>query len=182
MKKYFFILLTLSIFMFTAIAYSATVANDLQNEIIRLHIIAHSNIELDQSIKLAVRDEVISAVSDSKCSDINEFLKKAENTANKYLSENNIPYRAKAEYGLFQFPQKSYGNITLPAGKYNGVRLILGNGSGRNWWCIMYPPLCISGNKKNAEEALKSSLRNDTYEVITKKPKIRFKIVELLSK
>ncbi len=143
MKKIFFILAMLSAFMISVCAYSRIISDDLQNGLIRLHIIAQSNSDYDQKIKLKVRDEVISAVANTDISDTDKFLETAEAAANAYLKENNISYHAKAEFGVFNFPEKSYRNITLPAGKYRGVRIILGEGVGKNWWCVMYPPLCV---------------------------------------
>ncbi len=181
MKKWFFILSSLSVFMITACAYSSAVAKDLQNGIVRLHIIAQSDSDFDQSIKLKVRDKVLDAIADKDIADIDSFLATAENAANECLSDNSIPYRARAEFGIFEFPNKTYKNITLPKGSYKSIRIILGDGMGKNWWCVMYPPICISGNQKQAEQELKALLHNDTFEVITKKPTIKFKIVELLS-
>lgn len=181
MKKTFFVFTMLSIFMLSLGVYVQAVSNDLQNEIIRLHILAKSNSDTDQKIKLAVRDEIINAVSDIPITDTAAFLIVSERTANDYLISNNISYRAKAEYGTFTFPRKSYGNITLPAGKYRGVRIILDEGKGKNWWCVMYPPLCVTEKSEDASEALKKSLNDETYKIITKKPEVRFKILELIS-
>ena len=133
MKKTFFILAMLSIFMLSLSVYTTAISKDLQSNIIRLHILARSDSDYDQKTKLAVRDEVISAVSDIPITDTEQFLTCAEDTANAYLSRNNIPYRATAEYGTFMFPKKTYGNITLPKGKYTGVRIILDDGKGENW-------------------------------------------------
>ena len=181
MKKIFFTTLMLVFFMLSMCVYADTVTNDLETNIMRLHILAKSNSDADQKIKLAVRDEVINAVSDIPITDTNSFLYISEKTANEYLIANNIPYRAKAEYGTFTFPRKTYDNITLPAGKYRGVRILLDEGKGENWWCVMYPPLCVTEKAEDASGALKKSLNGETYELITKKPEIRFKVLELIS-
>lgn len=181
MKKIFFVLSMFCVFMLSLCVYANTVTNDLQTNVIRLHILAKSNSDTDQAIKLAVRDEVIKAVSDIPITKTDEFLEISEKKANEYLIANNIPYSAKAEYGVFTFPRKSYGNITLPAGKYYGVRILLDKGEGENWWCVMYPPLCVTEKAEDASEALKKSLKDETYEVITKKPEVRFKVLELIS-
>lgn len=181
MKKIFFIPAMICITMLSLCAYADTISSDLQNEIIRLHILAKSNSDEDQKIKLAVRDEVITAVSDIPITNTKKFVAVSEKTANEYLESKGIPYRAKAEYGTFTFPRKSYGNITLPAGKYRGVRILLDDGKGENWWCVMYPPLCVTEKAEEASETLKQSLNGETYEVITKKPEVRFKILELIS-
>lgn len=180
MKKIIFALALLSLLSFSAYAYSQSIANDLEESLIRLHILADSNSEYDQSVKLAVRDEVLKAVRDISVKDTEKFRKTAEDAANKHLEENNIPYHAKAVYGKFDFPQKTYETITLPAGEYYGVRIILGSGNGENWWCVMYPPLCVTDSEK-AYAQLKSELNPDTYELITdSNVTVKFRVIEWL--
>ena len=157
---------------------------ELQNGILRLHIVADSDSERAQEVKLKVRDAVLQNVSLGD----EDFLEKAEEEANRVLEENGEGYGAKAYYGKFYFPAKEYSGITLPAGDYYGVRLVLGNGAGRNWWCIMYPPMCaVSENemelKKSSEKILQRTLSPGSYELITgsgEKIKIRFKTVEII--
>lgn len=177
MKKWFFILSTLSVFMITACAYSGAVAKDLQNGIVRLHIIAQSDSDFDQSIKLKVRDKVLDAIADKDIADIDSFLATAENAANDCLSDNSIPYRAKAEFGIFEFPNKTYKNITLPKGSYKSIRIILGDGMGKNWWCVMYPPLCL-------DMALGETLPYSAEEkaLIGGKYKIKLKVLEIAAR
>ncbi len=181
MKRIFFILTMLSVTMLALCVYTNTVSEDLQGGIIRLHILARSNSDNDQKIKLEVRDEILKSVSDTPITDTAKFITLAEESANRYLLNKNIPYRAKAEFGTFDFPRKSYGNITLPAGKYKGVRVLLDEGKGENWWCVMYPPLCVTEKSEEATEVLKRSLSDETYKVITEKPEVKFKILELIS-
>ena len=190
MKKIFFALAIFILFTMLSASYSEQIMNDLNENIIRLHILAQSNSEYDQKIKLEVRNEILKAVKDIDIKKNSEFLSTAQNTANRYLNENNISYRAKAIKGKFHFPQKTYNNITLPSGEYNGIRIVLGEGKGENWWCIMYPPLCVTqsgelNTNKNTELKLKDSLSSDTYELITndsKKIKLKFKTVEFFNK
>ena len=190
MKKIFFALAIFILFTMLSASYSEQIMNDLNENIIRLHILAQSNSEYDQKIKLEVRNEILKAVKDIDIKNSSEFLSTAQNTANRYLNENNISYKAKALKGKFHFPQKTYNNITLPSGEYNGIRIVLGEGKGENWWCIMYPPLCVTqsgglNTNKNTELKLKDSLSSDTYELITndsKKIKLKFKTVEFFNK
>jgi stage II sporulation protein R len=190
MKKIFLTLAIFILFTMLSASYSQQLMKDLNENIIRLHILAQSNSEYDQKIKLEVRNEILKAVKDIDIKNSSEFLSTAQNTANRYLNENNISYRAKALKGKFHFPQKTYNNITLPSGEYNGIRIILGEGKGENWWCIMYPPLCVTqsgelNTDKNTELKLKDSLSSDTYELITndsKKIKLKFKTVEFFNK
>lgn len=181
MRKLFFTALFLSVALLSLCVYSETVSKDLENEIIRLHILARSNSDKDQRIKLAVRDEIINAVADIPITDTGKFLSTAETCANRYLEKNHIPYRATAEFGTFTFPKKTYSDITLPAGRYRGVRVLLDEGKGRNWWCVMYPPLCVSEKSEQASEILRQSLSPETYNIITKKPKVKFKIIEFFA-
>lgn len=181
MKRFVFALVLLSMFALSVIAYSQSFYKEMQHNIIRLHILARSDTPEDQKIKLAVRDEVLRATQDLDINDTSRFIQVAQDTANQYLIKNNIPYSAIAEAGVFHFPKKEYENITLPAGKYRGIRIKLAEGEGQNWWCVMCPPICTSSNEA-AMETLKNSLTNDSYEVITEKPRIRFKILDFLNK
>ena len=181
MKKIFFALSMTVVFMLSLCVYANTLSKDLQTGLIRLHILARSDSEYDQRVKLQVRDEILNAVGDIPITDTDTFVKTAEESANNYLAANNIPYKAKAQYGTFLFPRKSYGNITLPQGKYKGVRVILDEGNGQNWWCVMYPPLCVTGKADKAQLVLQENLNDESYELITKKPKVRFKVLELIS-
>ncbi|MGN0181863.1 MAG: stage II sporulation protein R [Candidatus Ornithomonoglobus sp.] len=189
MKKIFIPLLLLTAVILSVVTYTRDVMNDLDSSLIRLHIIAESDSEYDQNVKLAVRDEILRSVRNISARDTELFTRTAEAAANSYLSQCGLPYGARAEYGKFSFPRKSYKNITLPAGEYCGVRVVLGSGGGHNWWCVMYPPLCVSddGNvyadEKTSSE-LKGALRSDTYELITEKSEkteIKFRILEFIN-
>ena len=190
MKKILFVLILMCALITTAYGYSQNIMNELDNKIVRLHILAHSNDEYDQAVKLWVRNEILNAVNDTDIKDTDKFLKCAEERANKYLTENNIPYRAHAEYGMFYFPRKTYGSISLPAGKYYGVRVLLGSGEGENWWCIMYPPLCVTddGNVNAGEKTdmeLNRMLNSEAYDLISgssKDVQIKFRTVEIINK
>ena len=125
---------------------------------IRLHVIANSDTKKDQAVKLLVRDAILDAFSaTAKCENkanaeekIQMNLDLAEQVANKVLSENGFSYRARAEYGIYDFPTRTHGSVTLPAGKYSGLRIHLGEGIGQNWWCVMYPPLCFNDANSTA--------------------------------
>lgn len=176
-------------------AYSDGIQADLRNNLIRMHIIANSDGAEDQSVKLAVRDRLLedigkklSSESGDECKrDIINNLGAIEDKANAVLKENGFEYGAKAVYGKFAFPKKEYKSMTLPAGEYYGVRVILGNGEGHNWWCVMYPPLCVNENGETelgagSEKLLKESLSGEAYDVITSDKngvRVKFKIVEL---
>lgn len=177
-------------------SYSDGVQADLQDNLIRLHIIADSDGDDDQAVKLKVRDAVIKSVGDKlsvseedECkAEIINNIDEIEKIANTVLEENGFAYKAHAQYGKFEFPEKTYKSMTLPAGEYYGVRIVLGSGEGRNWWCVMYPPLCFKDGEEvtlsdESEKILREKLDGNTYDIITKKDNevvVKFKVVEIV--
>ncbi len=177
-------------------SYSDSVQGALQSNLVRLHIIAESDSEADQAVKLKVRDAILEKVGERLTANTNEECKaeivnnldKIEKIANDVLKENGFSYTARAQYGKFDFPQKTYKSMTLPAGEYYGVRVVLGNGNGQNWWCVMYPPMCLAEDGEMAlseenEKILRENLDKDTYDIITKKNDevvVKFKVVEIV--
>ncbi len=136
----------------------------------RLHIIANSDSARDQEVKLKVRDSVLELTSDDLkiCTSEKEAEKYVSahvdniiKCANGVLRENGMDYTARAEVGVFEFPDRVYGNVTYPAGDYYALRLILGEGEGQNWWCVMFPPLCIVNVEKEPENVEYRSLLLD---------------------
>jgi stage II sporulation protein R len=120
--------------------------------IIRFHVVANGNSKEEQELKLHVRDAVLEALEDdlSNFDNIDEardyiksHLETIEAIAKKVVRERGKDYDVKALFGKFQFPVKTYGFITLPSGEYEALRIIIGKGEGKNWWCILFPPLCF---------------------------------------
>jgi stage II sporulation protein R len=122
------------------------------NGLIRLHIIANSDSEEDQQVKLRVRDAVVAfltprldksgSVDDARqvvLANKDQIIKIAADT----VASSNAVYKVDMEIGQFDFPVRSYGTLVLPAGKYEAVRLLLGKAEGKNWWCVLFPPLCF---------------------------------------
>lgn len=167
-----------------AVSLAESVERELKNDIVRLHIVADSDEKQAQELKLKVRDEIIKNVSLSD----KDFVVKAENEAKRVLKENNENYGVKASFEGFYFPVKKYKNVTLPSGEYNSVRLVLGSGAGKNWWCIMYPPMCAVNDEEmelieDSERLLKNNLNSESYELVTSKSdkvKLKFKTVEII--
>lgn len=171
--------------MIMSVVYTNSVMADLSEHLLRLHIIANSDSSIDQEVKLKVRDAVIAKARANNSLSLEEIT----DTANRVLSEHEFSYSAKAEYGTFHFPKKEYANITLPQGWYSGVRIVLGNGSGQNWWCVMYPPLCftqeVTGELDDSgKNQLTAALENESLELISQKDNVdiemKFKIVEIM--
>ncbi len=127
----------------------------------RLHIKANSNSTEDQKIKLCVRDAVLSVTRDGilQCknqAEANAYIEKSleiiEKTADKVLTDSGFEYEANAQVGVYHFPEKTYQGKTYPEGDYQALSVTLGKGEGENWWCVMFPPLCITELEKPAEQ------------------------------
>ena len=146
--------------------------------IIRLHVIANSDSEFDQYVKLRVRDSVL-AVSDSlEPEEIPCKLNLMEDAAKVTLASYGCDSTVKVQFGKFDFPKKSYGSVTLPAGKYTAVRLVIGEGLGQNWWCVMYPPLCFT-DETTAHFDNDLITKNGLTQSGRPKFEIKFKLAEL---
>lgn len=161
----------------------------IRNDIVRLHILANSDSEADQRVKLAVRDALLSSGKELFSGEVNknnavEALKnqKCELTdiANSVLNKNGFDYQAEIFLVNEYFTTRSYENFTLPAGEYLALKVILGEGKGHNWWCIMFPPLCLPAATENAD--LNAVFGEDEVTLIESSPKyeIRFKIIEII--
>lgn len=181
-KKIIYTGLCAVIICFMSVGYTYSISKDLHDNIVRLHVIANSNSETDQNIKYMVRDELIKKSTELKDSKFS--VESIDEIARKVLLENNASYDAVCETGDFYFPKKHYENIVMPEGMYRGVRVILGDGRGENWWCVISPPMCFTKNcigEANTSE-LKKTLNPDTIEVISDKGGInyKFKLIEVL--
>lgn len=129
-----------------------TISAFSHTDLIRFHVLANSDSEADQQVKLKVRDAVIAYLSPylSTVTDIGEARSvveeqrgKIQEIAETVIAENGFCYPVTVQTGVFAFPVKVYGDFALPAGKYEAVRILIGNAEGKNWWCIVFPPLCF---------------------------------------
>ena len=155
--------------------------------VVRLHVLADDNSEAAQSVKLAVRDAILQEYGNlfdengdvSVASDIIvSHLSDIESTANRVLAENGFGYRAQVLWGIEEYPTRIYEGFTLPAGSYRSLRVMLGSGSGNNWWCVLFPPLCTGAASEDGISV--SGVNGRDTEVFTKKKySFRFKILEL---
>lgn len=132
---------------------------DIVNEIIRFHVIANSDSEEDQTLKLKVRDKVIEYVSDKlkELKDLNEareFIVNNKSTiesiAKETVIENGYSYEVTSMLSRENFPDKAYGDLIFPQGEYEAYRILIGEAKGQNWWCVMFPPLCFVDETKEA--------------------------------
>lgn len=193
MKKIITVI-AVTVFMFLLLfGYSTSVSSNLSSNMVRLHVIANSDSEEDQSLKLKVRDAILahSRSNFTKKDEVKGELEIYKKIAQEVIAENGYDYPVEVEYGNFKFPTKEYNNIRLPAGNYDAVRVKIGSAKGQNWWCVMFPPLCFvdgTTDTSYAEEKLHSSLGEESSKLITKADdfmmpfEIRFKIVEVYGK
>ena len=128
------------------------------DNLLRLHILANSSSPEDQYLKREVRDLVIQetrgffdnvANADRAVEVTSTNLPTLQHRIEEYLRSKGRPMTVKLELGRFQFPTRTYGQVTLPDGEYQALRVILGNGEGNNWWCVLFPPLCMDKEKAN---------------------------------
>ncbi len=145
--------------------------DDIQDKLIRFHVIANSDTDEDQNLKLKVRDKVVEALSE-KLSNVNS-LEEAENIlkenidyvneiAKEVIEENNYTYEVNTMLSYENFPDKVYGDYIFPQGNYEAFRVIIGEGKGQNWWCVMFPSLCFVDESKNSVDSsdLKEEIEN----------------------
>lgn len=199
LKCIILLFLLILIFLFLSInSYASTISQNISENFFRLHILANSNSEQDQALKLKVRDKIIEYMNTLSYSGLNKEdviiltqnnINNFQEIAEKTISDEGYDYNVKIEIGNFYFPTKIYGNISLPAGNYDAIRISIGNAQGENWWCSLFPPLCfidISSGIINdeSENDLKTNLSNEEFAIITddsKTIKLKFKLVELFS-
>ena len=144
--------IAISIYMAFSCTYFTASAGTVKEDVVRLHILANSNSEIDQEVKLKVRDALLetnaSILSDSVTKEnAKEHFESSKEillkTAKKTLKENGFNYNVKITLQEEYFNTRTYGNLTFPAGQYTALKVVLGNGEGKNWWCVMFPPLCV---------------------------------------
>ena len=196
--RIFVILILLSLFiLISAISYVDAVSNNIADSVFRLHVIANSDSKEDQELKLKVRDELLSymniiskdSTNKQEAMQIaNEHKEEFTQIAKKVIKENGYNYTVNVQIGKADFPTKYYGDITLPAGTYDALKVQIGEAKGQNWWCVMFPPLCFVDVSTgivpdNSKQELKQSLDNEEYDLISKTDNneisFKFKIVEL---
>ncbi len=174
----------------TAVVLTITVSDiampkgekSIYDNTVRLHILANSDSEYDQEVKLAVRDAIIqNSVYLDAITDINELETEMIRIAQTVEGVESV----RAEYGKEYYETREYDGVMFPAGTYTSLRLIIGSGEGQNWWCVLFPPLCLSA--ATAQDALEDTgMSEDEANVFTKTDKVqykfRFKILEWIGR
>lgn len=166
------LILSLGIAAFTAFgAFRTFSANceEVQGEVLRLHIPANSDSDEDQAVKLRLRDALLERFGGelSECGNLEsasalaeEKIPEIERFANEFLAESGFSYGAKAELVEMYFTTREYERLILPAGHYTALRVTLGSGGGKNWWCVIFPQLCVPAavdyEQDNAEQVLEA--------------------------
>lgn len=189
MKKIIFSILTVITFLGALSGYNyasgAQNNNDLidsiSNKIIRFHVLANSNSKEDQELKIKVKDKIIEYIfpkleKSNGLEESREILAQNEEKiieiANECIKENGYNYSVAIEFKRENFPEKVYGNITLPQGEYEAFRVLIGQASGENWWCVMFPPICFVDVTKGqvsydeTEEAMKEVLTDEEFDEV----------------
>lgn len=197
-KKPIFITITAFVFflIFSAYSYASSISSDLSKSVFRLHVIANSDSDEDQSLKLQVRDKLLDYMNSitANVSSKDDAIKIAQDhqkdfqiIAEQTILDKGYSYPVTVEIGNYEFPTKHYGDITLPSGYYDALRVKIGKASGHNWWCVMFPPLCFvdvtSGIvPDSSKEQLKENMSSEDYSIISNDNSVtefKFKIVEL---
>ena len=173
------------------------------DQLIRFHVLANSDSEQDQALKRAVRDAILKEVSprlavsqslDESRDILKQLSSEIEDIGCSVVRDWNKDYSVRTEYGHFSFPTKSYGSLVLPAGGYEAFRVVVGEGQGSNWWCVLFPPLCFIDIEQSTAVPvdgkegipLKSEIhdleRETSEKSTTGRPKVRFFFWEMLFK
>lgn len=164
----------------------------IYTDLIRLHVIANSDSDSDQKLKLKVRDAILESaetlgLNGSKTNaqmlitDGKSILLEA---ANKVIESEGYNYPVHIEFGEERYPERNYEDFTLPEGEYTSLRVIIGDGAGHNWWCVLYPPLCTAVAGEREETFISAGFTDSQYRAITEsgknKYKVKFKILEII--
>ena len=164
--------------------------DQLADKVGRLHVLANSDSEEDQALKLRVRDRVLERATEllEQSADRQEAeallrgnLLELENLAAEEIAAAGYDYPVTAELTDTTFPTREYDGFTLPAGEYLALRIVIGEGAGQNWWCVVFPPLCTTASADVPASALAAGLTQEDVNLITEEPGyvLKFKTVEL---
>ena len=201
-KKLILISLVLGVIFSAIVTYSVTYSKNIQqgiaNEVLRFHVLANSDRDYDQELKLKVRDGILEKYKyhlkecknlDDTKNFFNENMQDVIFSAKEIIKENGYNYDVKAYIGKSNFPTKKYGDISFPAGEYDALKIEIGEAEGQNWWCVMFPPLCFvdvscKEVSNESKEELKTILSEEEYGIVAnsesnKDFQVKFKIIEI---
>jgi len=169
--------------------------SEIYEGVVRLHVLANSDTEEDQALKLKVRDAVLehtgSLLRDVRSREEAQSIIESEldsvcDTAQRAVYANGYGYPVSVSLGREDYPTRSYETVCLPSGEYLSLRILIGEAEGKNWWCVLFPPMCLSAASQSSEAFAQVGLTGDQYSIITQtdtpKYKIRFKLLEVLER
>lgn len=186
--------------LFKINSYTENVNRGISENLIRLHVVANSDSPEDQELKCIVRDKILAyirnEVKNSKSIEqtraaIREKIPEITSIAKETILAGGYNYSVETVLGVYPFPTRAYGDLILPAGNYQALKVVIGNGGGSNWWCVLFPPLCFvdvthGTVPDQVKKDLKGVLSDEEYSIVTSTDeesdipiKIKFKIVEL---
>lgn len=189
-KKLFVFLPLLLIFtlLFGSLSYTNDASNDISNKVLRMHVLANSNSIDDQRLKISVKNNILKSTQElfTDCDNLEESIETAQSntelikaSAQEVIKKYNKNYDVKVYVDNEFFDVREYKDFTLPSGNYNTVKIVIGEGKGKNWWCVMYPAVCISACSDDFDKAL----TKEEKKLITSKKYIpKFKILEIINK
>ena len=196
------IILTFLRFIYTsicAISYAQNISTDIASSVFRLHVIANSDSKEDQDLKYKVRDNLLKYMNKicKNCTSKEDAISLVEKNKDIFkqialdtISNEGFSYDVNINIGNFEFPTKNYGDISLPAGLYDALRVEIGEAKGQNWWCVMFPPLCfvdISSGivPEESKEVLQDNLTEEEFALISDKSsdeiQFKFKLLEFFN-
>lgn len=163
----------------------------LSDKVVRLHILANSDSEEDQALKLQVRDQVLVLAADlleqsgdrnAAAKTLQTALPELKSAAEAVIRAEGYTYAVRAELEVTAFPTKEYDGFRLPAGEYLALRIVIGAGEGHNWWCVVFPPLCTTAGTGTMDAAMAGGFTEDDWNLVTESDEgyvLKFKAVEL---
>lgn len=198
MRKIRILTLTVCILILTIGLLPVHGEAEIYDNVLRLHVLANSDSEDDQALKLAVRDAILGvgqgvfdgvSSRDEAEAILKENLAAFEDAAARVIAEAGYSYPVRFELGQEEYPERTYDSLCFPSGSYLSLRVIIGEGAGQNWWCVLYPPLCMSAataERSDEEAFIAVGLTGDQYRVITETAKptyrARFKMLEVFER
>lgn len=173
--------------LFSICSFAKT-SEEIRSDVLRLHVIANSDTSVDQNLKLRLRDYILQEGKDifngsvnveNAVEKIEPVLPELEKSAKAFVNQAGFDYDVKITLSNEYFTTRTYETVTLPAGKYLALRVVIGSGEGHNWWCVMFPPMCVPAADKKDE--IENVFSEKEIKLVESKPKYepRFKVVEI---
>lgn len=173
--------------LFSICSFAKT-SEEIRSDVLRLHVIANSDTSVDQNLKLRLRDYILQEGKDifngsvnveNAVEKIEPVLPELEKSAKAFVNRAGFDYDVKISLSNEYFTTRTYETVTLPAGKYLALRVVIGSGEGHNWWCVMFPPMCVPAADKKDE--IENVFSEKEIKLVESKPKYepRFKVVEI---